>query len=146
MRHWSAELLPFSCDTSCYWTSESTNFFCRDPVLIGLDPELVVGLSCRLGERGALLLMRWHLGIVFSRPRREFAPDSRFSFAFSQPVLHKTVRQDRTLGAIKHSLYAPGGTNSVPALAVARRQHEIIGNSLYVSASMEGRKVCQRAG
>jgi hypothetical protein len=146
MRHWSTELLPFFCDTSCYRTSESTNFFCRDPVLIGLGPELVVGLSCRIGERDVLLLMRWHLGIVFSGPRREFASDSRFSFAFSQPVLHKTVRQDQTLGAIKHPLYAPGGTNSVPALAVARRHCEIIDNSLYASASVRGIKVCQRAG
>jgi hypothetical protein len=44
------------------------------------------------------------------------------------------VRQDETLSAINHPLYAPGGTTSVLALAVARRQREIIGNSLYTSA------------
>jgi hypothetical protein len=44
------------------------------------------------------------------------------------------VRQDQTLGAIEHPLYASGGTASVLALAVARRQREIIGNSLYTSA------------
>ena len=34
----------------------------------------------------------------------------------------------------KHPLYALDGTANVLALAVARRQHEIIGYSLYTSA------------
>jgi hypothetical protein len=55
MQRWSTEPLSFSCDTSCRWASESTNFFCRNLVLIGLDLELIVGLSCHPGERGALL-------------------------------------------------------------------------------------------
>jgi len=44
------------------------------------------------------------------------------------------VRQDQTLGAIQHPLYPPGGSTSVLALAVARKQREVIGNSLYTSA------------
>jgi hypothetical protein len=40
----------------------------------------------------------------------------------------------REAGVRQHPLYAPGGTASVLALAVARRQREIIGNSLYTSA------------
>jgi hypothetical protein len=43
-----------------------------------------------------------------------------------------SVRQDQTLSNTRCTL--PVGTTSVLALAVVRRQREIIGNSLYTSA------------
>jgi len=58
-----------------------------------------------------------------------------FSLAASQQETGgRGVRQGRTLGAIKHPLYSLGGTTIVPALAVARRQREVISNSSHTSA------------
>jgi hypothetical protein len=49
------------------------------------------------------------------------------------PLVSVTVRQDQTLGAIQHLLYALGGATSVLVLAVATTARDYRQHSVRVS-------------